>query len=157
MKLMVLAVALLFVSPGFTWPTFDDVPVIAAGCPSGEGTSCTWRGGPIYLSPIWGTPRTLAHERGHHFDYRYMDDGERNRFRTLTGDPRPWRSPPNSPHERFAEAYSFCVTDGTVSGADQLLGGLLNGGFDYRPTLRVHRRICRMLSRAGRDLNGESD
>jgi hypothetical protein len=118
-------------------------PILHERCPSPEGTSCTWPGGPIYLDPEWGDTSTLLHELGHQFDYQAMHDPQRDAFRRLTEDSRPWRTSPNSPHEQFAEAYQLCAT-GT-----RPVDGWVWGGYRYRERPRRHRRICLLIQRAG--------
>lgn len=112
-----------------------------AGCPDDPGRSCTQEG----LPEIWlaRTPRArhdLYHEMGHLFDYFGMTGAARAQFRSLRHDTRPWRSPPNSPNEQFAEAYAFCA-----SGQEPLFAGRVMGGYDYTPSLRVHERICALI------------
>lgn len=108
--------------------------VILAPCPYEGGSSCIWLGGPIYLDPEWADRFTLFHELGHVFDYQHMDDRERAAFLRLTGDRRPWRSPRNSPHEKFAESYATCALHRRPA-----------GGYGYSPPLRVHRRVCALI------------
>lgn len=87
----------------------------------------------------------VLHELGHQFDYQVMSDFQRDWFRMFIGDPRPWRSSPNSPHEQFAEAYRTCAMLRTRSAWEFARGG----GFNYDPPWRRHRRICLMIKRAG--------
>ena len=84
---------------------------------------------------------TFLHELGHRFDYLWMTDAARSVFRRLIHDPRPWRSPPNSPHERFAAAYEACARHRTLKRREIPI----DWGFGYAPTPRVHRRVCRLI------------
>lgn len=80
------------------------------------------------------------HELGHIFDYNFMDDEARNRFRSIMRDPRPWRSPPNSPHEQFAEAFETCVRSVRYPRS-------AGSAYDYVPTTRQHGAVCGMIQR----------
>lgn len=85
--------------------------------------------------------RTRNHELGHIFDYNYMDDGARNRFRTIMRESRTWRSvTAESPHERFAEAFTLCVRSVRFPRSN-------GGAYGYAPTVRQHRAICGMIQR----------
>jgi hypothetical protein len=99
----------------------------------------------IYLSPEAGRGRYL-HELGHHVDYLIPEtDPFRYRFRELI-DYRPWRTSPNSPHEKFAEAYSLCARKDLVKVTLWWLRR--DFGYDYRPTVRTHRKVCRTIENA---------
>lgn len=87
----------------------------------------------------------LWHELGHQFDYSVLSEAHRDKFRALIRDTRPWRSPPNSPHEQFAEAYRWCA----LNPAARRLPRLGAFKFGYHPTGRLHRRICLLIQRAG--------
>jgi hypothetical protein len=63
-------------------------------------------------------------------------------FEALMHDARPWRSPPNSPHEQFAEAVRLCAI--SVRWLDRY--GLAYG---YSPTRFQHRKVCRWLESLG--------
>lgn len=109
--------------------------------------------GAIELEPAWYDPAdrdsridarsTLLHELGHQVDYFEMTDPARARFRRLIRDPRPWRSTGgNSPHEKFAEAYSLCAwLQPHVSLHDAM------GGYGYATTRAAHRKICDLIRR----------
>ena len=113
--------------------------VIHESCPAPEGTSCTWPGGPIYLDPEWGDRFTYWHELGHAFDYQEMDDGDRAAFMRLIRHPGPWRSPPDSAHEQFAEAYALCAL------RVRPRWGRIRGGAGYEPRPAVHHRVCTLI------------
>lgn len=103
---------------------------------------------------------TYWHELGHAFDHTRLSEGERNRFRYLTGDrARPWyeRLPEGthglggpadrlsrlSASEEFADAYANC----------QLHHHPYRGwetSTSYNPTPRTHRRVCRFIVRAAK-------
>lgn len=103
------------------------------------GTTDVWLNEPL-------TPRVaLLHELGHQFDYWAMTDAARDEFRQLVGDPRPWRSAPNSPHEKFAEAYGFCARHRRIKNLDNT-----TLGYGYEPTPRMHKMVCALIRRAGR-------
>lgn len=88
-----------------------NVEIIASGCtPEQPYVSCTGPGTQtIYFAPPYQRD-VLLHELGHQFDYDNMDADGRAEFEAINGDPRPWRSAPNSPHEQFAVAYQMCAT-----------------------------------------------
>jgi hypothetical protein len=108
------------------------------------GNPCAWG---IYLSAdLQHYRRIYLHELGHHVDYAISEaDPFRYRFRELI-DYRPWRTSPNSPHEKFAEAYSLCARKDP---AKVTLWWLRRDfGYDYRPSVRTHRKVCRTIENA---------
>lgn len=128
-------------------PTLKVSPTVyIEACPSTEGTSCTWPGGPIYLNPDdMQSPYALWHELGHHFDYALPEDsGVHERFQRIMRDTREWRSPPNSPHEQFAELYATCART-TPRKAHAIMQG-----YALDITRRQVRAGCGLLCRAGR-------
>lgn len=138
-------------------PTPDlTLAVVPEGCPGREEPACTWEGGPIYLARGWADRGTFLHELGHQFDYVVMSDAARDRFRQIIGDERPWRSSPNSPHEKFAEAFNYCARFGDdVSRKEHRQVVLrLGGGYLYRPYYRVHRQACALIRLASRFPSG---
>src|SRR5690242_9622176 len=78
-----------------------------------------------------------------------MPDSTRRAFERITRDARPWRSPPNSPHERFAEAYRLCSL--YAPGVDFYARGD-GGGYGYAPTPSQHRRVCALIAATGASL-----
>jgi hypothetical protein len=123
--------------------------VVFATVPPGAGCdvsqACAVAPRTVYVSSFWDQPgwisqraEVLDHELGHVFDYTRMSDGARNRFRSIMGITRPWRSDPNSPHEQFAEAFSLCVRSARFPPR-------AGGGYDYTPTTSQHRSVCRMI------------
>ena len=127
------------------------VQSIRAPCPTGN-VACAnvpWYGalGTIYWDPAAATRAQFLHEVGHHFDYE-MAQWARDRFRALIGETREWRSSPNSPHEKFAEAYSWCARHEKLRRAPQAWI------FDYRPSPRLHRQACRIIRAAGNQARG---
>lgn len=118
-----------------------EIRVERVPCPDPEGSSCTGRGWPIYLSPHDGRD-VFLHELGHHFDYA-MSDGARAAFLRLLGlKGQPWRGLSNSPHERFAEAWSLCA--GALD-PSQVWNGRVHAGYMYEPTVKTHERVCRLI------------
>lgn len=125
-------------TPEVTLTVIED----ASGC-EGEGSACTAEGAAtIWADPLWSKRWDFLHEIGHNQDY-VMPDWARTRFLSLTRDPRPWRSPPNSPHERFAEAWAACAIWGYRIARRPELGYL------WEPSPRLHRRICRLIRTTG--------
>jgi hypothetical protein len=113
------------------------ITVYRQTCFDGQPRSCT----SPQIPAVWIQYRAdLLHELGHRFDYG-MSEHARERFLTLIGQAgRPWRSPPNSPHEQFAEAWSFCAINPRRPQRDVV-------GYEYWPSRRVHRRVCRTIRR----------
>lgn len=147
--LVVCAVCLLFADGAHATlvPTLKQPPnVIVQACPSDAGTSCTGYGGPIYLHPDdVRRPRVLQHELGHHFDYALpADSGVHERFASIMRDTREWRSPPNSPHEQFAELYAICART-TPRNAHAV-----QAGYMLDITRKQVRAGCGLICRAGR-------
>lgn len=134
-----------------TWVDTSHVPLAAGsvtihrepcGIPGAPPRACIAFGG----ADIWlgGTePQRMraefSHELGHRFDYLVMTDRARDAFRTLVHDPRPWRTAPNSPHEKFAEAYGLCLRHRTIRRAPN------NLSYGYEVNATRHRRVCRMI------------
>jgi hypothetical protein len=110
----------------------------------GEGCNAVACASPAPAT-IWFTPRAdredFVHELGHHFDYSVMTDQARAGFQHIMGlDGRAWRSAPNSPHEKFAEAYRMCSNS---PGSPDLT----RWGYGYQPTTAQHRRVCALIRR----------
>ena len=103
-------------------------------------SSCTWaERQDIYMAPTDGR-YVFAHEMGHRFDYTVMSAAARRRFGRLLRDSRAWRSGPNALNEQFAEAYALCAVNARPDP-----WGRMNGGYAYRPSWRVHRRVCALI------------
>ena len=124
----------------------ERVQIVREPCPGARAErSCTSADRPVIFLGAGAGRRVFLHELGHRFDYR-MPAWVRARFRVLIGDSRPWRATPDSPMEKFADAYSLCALD----------PGRLPPGFvsvvGYRPTPGIHRAACRLirLSRSAR-------
>ena len=124
-------------------------------CPGTEGRACAMVDAPdIYVAGDDGWPwdqantrkDALLHEVGHMLDRPWtgFPDSARDEFRALIGDGRPWRTEPNSPHEKFAEAWRLCAL-----GVGQRPGEDVYGGYDYRPSPQVHREVCALIAREG--------
>jgi hypothetical protein len=149
-------------------PTADARVVVAREpCPTGVEPACTLDGDPIRMwlartrSTAIFSRYMLRHELGHVFDYVAMTQAARDGFEMIMRDPRPWRSPPNSPHEQFAEAYGLCGADPRSVRWDYLGAGghrdhvsiilkgdgVMDPGFDYTPTRRQQQRVCALIRR----------
>src|SRR3954452_7394432 len=96
----------------------------------------------VYLGSFVRDRATVLHEVGHAFDATEMTDPDRAAFQAIFRDTRPWRAPPNSPHERFAEAYSLCARHPAVRRT-------YAGAYGYRVTPAQQRRVCGLIRRAG--------
>lgn len=144
-------------SPYQRWADEAKVPtpsvtltVIEEPCPTylaggSEALACTMRGtNTIWMSPeAWSPKETFFHELGHNFDYYDLTEWERNRFRGLVHDYRPWEANPEGPNEGFAAAYALCAM-GTHSHGDPRLFITEHRTDIRQATLRA---ICRMIDR----------
>src|SRR4051812_5392944 len=132
----------------------------AAGCYIGIGEADM--NGNVYAhGATFTVDRTRfarLHELGHAYDATMMDASERNRFASLMDmSDLLWTwsddldgaivQSPGTPAEKFADAYAACRM-GLIVGS----GHTWWTGYGYFPTARQHRRICGLITRAGRDL-----
>src|SRR3954468_13703704 len=101
-----------------TWANAAAVPtplgvvdLVLDSCPVDVSDGCIYHGAPptIFLGSTVRDRPTLLHELGHAFDTQRLTTADRAAFEGIFRDGRPWRTAPNSPHERFAEAYSLCA------------------------------------------------
>lgn len=144
--------------PWQSWVSDARVPTVPgevelqiAGCPDqGADVACTFPGQEVIYLPPGAGRRMLLHELGHRFDYS-MPDWVRSRFLAIMGDGRAWRSPPDSPNEQFADAYSLCAL------SPRALPGSFSSAYGYNPGPVGHRRICRMISRVAARAPGAYD
>jgi hypothetical protein len=132
------------------WANAADVPtptgvvdLVFASCPVAVSDGCTSYGPTptIFLGPEVRDRPILLHELGHAFDAQRMTPGRRAAFERIFGDTRPWRSPPNSPNERFAEAYSLCARHAHIARTYE-------AAYGYRATPSQHLRVCALIRRA---------
>src|SRR3954470_19693913 len=117
--------------------------VVLESCPVAVSDGCLV-GAPqatVYLGSFVQDRPTVLHEVGHAFDATAMTDADRAAFQAIFRDTRPWRSPPNSPHERFAEAYSLCARHASIART-------YGAAYGYRATPSQHRRVCALIRRA---------
>src|SRR4051812_16316666 len=133
-----------------TWANAAAVPtplgvvdLVLDSCPVDVSDGCIYHGAPptIFLGSTVRDRPTLLHELGHAFDTQRLTPAYRAGFASIFGDRRAWRSPPNSPHERFAEAYSLCARHVAIKRTYE-------GAYGYRATPRQHRRACALIKRA---------
>lgn len=124
-------------------PTPDGtITVEDRDCYEFGGSSCAWREtATIYLDPE-DNRAVFMHELGHFFDYWVMTDAARRQVLRLAGDTREWISPPNSPHERFAEKYAYLATHGRRHMGKPRLG--------YRARFRDPSRLRHLIRRVAR-------
>ena len=120
------------------------VELVLAPCPVPISDGCIMHGAPptIFLGPTVRDRPILLHELGHAFDAQRMTPSDRVAFEAIFADGRAWRSPPNSPHERFAEAYSLCARHPRIRRT-------YTAGYGYRATPGQHRRVCALIERVG--------
>src|SRR4051794_20322764 len=133
-----------------TWANAAAVPTPAGivdlvhdSCPVDVSDGCIYHGATptIFLGSEVRDRPTLLHELGHAFDTQRLTPAYRTGFESIFGDTRAWRSPPNSPHERFAEAYSLCARHATIKRT-------YTAAYGYRATPRQHQRACALIRRA---------
>jgi hypothetical protein len=121
------------------------VNLVLSGCPVGAEPGCIVHGAQptIYLGREVQDRQTLLHEVGHAFDATVLTDAYRAAFSGLVGDRRAWRSPPNSPHEKFAEAYALCALKPKLRRTH-------TAAYALRVTPRLHKRVCALIRRAAK-------
>jgi len=126
------------------------VRVRVAPCPArpaAAGCVYTKRPRTIWLRPDLRDPRgVLLHELGHVFDLKVMNNRDRGAFRRALRrrDARWWRGA-RPLAEQFAEAYSWCARYARIVSIAKY------SSYDYRPTARQHKRICKIVRAAARD------
>lgn len=121
------------------------------GCPTRPTRACTISDDlpvRIYIPPRQYQHQSLAgvyyHELGHAFDALLLTDPQRAALKRAMGAaPRPWRSPPNSPHEQFAEAFRLCAT----YGPRWTMRGDYTIKYGWQPTRRRYATTCRLIRR----------
>lgn len=120
-------------------PTPDvTLTVVEAPCPYEQATGCTRDdASTIWLNPVLGHRHEFLHELGHQFDYHVMTDEARAQFLAIRHDTRAWRSPPDSPHEQFAEAYALC--------AQPQRANWHQAAFRYWQGRSAHRAVCGLI------------
>jgi hypothetical protein len=94
------------------------------------------------------------HEIGHFFDFEYMSERLRDRFKHILGLHRPWRRvrpPPDvepgpttwgPPSEVFAQAYAECAVRGPRIRRRPRHAIV----YRYRPSPSQHRRVCALIA-----------
>jgi hypothetical protein len=120
------------------------VDLVLSTCPVEISDGCIYHGAPptIFLGPTVRERPVLLHELGHAFDTQRMTPADRATFEAIFRDHRAWRSPPNSPHERFAEAYSLCARH-------TRLRKTYYAAYGYTTTPKRHRKVCSLIRRVG--------
>ena len=130
---------------GSAVPTpLGQVDLVLRSCPVEISDGCIFHGAPptIFLGPTVRERPVLLHELGHAFDTQRMTPADRASFEGMFGDRREWRTAPNSPHERFAEAYSLCARHTKIRKT-------YTAAYGYQVTPRRHRRVCALIRRVG--------
>jgi hypothetical protein len=116
--------------------------------PSAAGCVYTSRPRTIWMRRGLRDPRgVLLHELGHVYDLRVLNNRDRGRFRRIVGRSakRRWWRGSRPLAEQFAEAYSWCARFARIVSIRRY------SSYDYRPSGRQHRRICRLIVRAAGD------
>src|SRR3954447_6880991 len=122
----------------------ESLNVVLASCPVAISDGCIVHDAvpTVYLGPMTRDRATLLHEVGHAFDAAEMTDADRAAFDAIFADARAWEAAPNSPKERFAEAYSLCARSPAIRRA-------YTGAYAYRVTPAQQRRVCGLIRRVG--------
>jgi hypothetical protein len=115
--------------------------------PTAAGCVYTKRPRTVFLRPGLRDPRgVLLHELGHVFDLKVMNNRDRGAFRKIMGRGRSkWWRGAEPLAEQFAEAYSWCARYARIVSISRY------SSYDYRPTGKQHRRICRLVRSAAVD------
>jgi hypothetical protein len=125
------------------------IMLIRRGCPGRPRfVGCVFTRHPkrIYLRPGARAPRAVFyHELGHTFDMRVLRHRDRRAFRRIMHMGRPaWWAGPEAPVELFAEGYGACARLGLKRRPRS------HSIYGYRPTLKQHRAVCKLIIRRGR-------
>jgi hypothetical protein len=115
--------------------------------PAAAGCVYTRRPRTIFVRPGLHDPRgVLLHELGHVYDLKVMNNRDRGAFRRIMGrEAARWWKGARPLAEQFAEAYSWCARYARIVSIARY------SSYDYRPTARQHRRICRLVHAAAVD------
>jgi hypothetical protein len=114
------------------------------GHPNYDACVITRRPRRIYMAVQLSHPRRLLyHELGHVFDLRVLNDRERRGFKKIMGIRRKgWFRGGMPPAEAFADGYQRCAY------RTRILAREAPSPYGFRPSVRQHRRICLLISRA---------
>jgi hypothetical protein len=129
------------------------IRLITSGCPGRpqfSGCVFTRRPRTLYLRPNAQNPKSVIyHELGHTFDLTLFRRRDRRAFkRTLHLKGHGWFGGHGPPSELFAEAYALCSRFGIRRPAAGKLGWT-RSVYNYRPSRRQHRAVCRLILHAG--------
>ncbi len=115
--------------------------------PASAGCVYTKRPRTIFVRPGLRDPRgVLLHELGHVFDLTVMNNRDRGAFRRIMRRrAAKWWRGPEPLAEQFAEAYSWCARYARIVSIARY------SSYDYRPTARQHKRICKLVRSAAGD------
>jgi hypothetical protein len=103
----------------------------------------------VYITRRARLPRmVLYHELGHVYDMLVLHGAERSEFRRLLHiGHRGWFRGSVPPAELFADAYARCARYGPNHSGGRFANPT-RSVYGYRPTLRQHRAVCRLIARA---------
>ena len=115
--------------------------------PASAGCVYTKRPRTLFVRPALRDPRgVLLHELGHVFDLTVMNNRDRGAFRRIMGRrAAKWWRGPEPLAEQFAEAYSWCARYARIVSIARY------SSYEYRPTARQHKRICKLVRSAAGD------
>jgi hypothetical protein len=115
--------------------------------PASAGCVYTKRPRTIFVRPGLRDPRgVLLHELGHVYDLTVMNNRDRGAFRRIMRRSRAkWWRGTEPLAEQFAEAYSWCARYARIVSIARY------SSYDYRPTARQHKRICKLVRSAAGD------
>lgn len=124
-----------------TPPPTGPITVYDADCPWQSGVACTTesQGRKVWVSrqlfrDEWQA--AVFHELGHQFDYEHPE--LRRPFLALLALGDEWRTPADSPHEQFAEAYRLCAVYATRPQREAM-------GYGFVPSRRQFDAVCRLM------------
>jgi hypothetical protein len=121
-----------------------DATIVRTGCPGRLEPACLSHestGWTLYLAEDLGANEqsALLHELAHLADHTMLNQGARDAFRLEIGDLRAWTQEPNSPKEKFAEAFQVCSRHRAIRTTFRW------AAYEYRPGPVRHRRVCRLI------------
>lgn len=130
-------------------PTVQTTVTVKADVTACAGsTACAWPGA-LRISCTFGQQcrDALLHELGHHYDFSMPEWKRRVFAKITTRRADAWLDGRNSLAEQFAVAYSLCAVGRLTHSYPQADGSRMTVyGYQYKPTARQQRRVCRLIT-----------